>query len=94
MNSVLRIVAKFDQLLRRELGDKYQEVIELNKTSGPVCHAHDHCDGNEVMIWAFTQVMGYEPELPEDSDDTVPSDFDMMDAAYSEWRRITKGETK
>lgn len=90
MNAVLRIVAKFDQLLRRELGDNYQVVIEKNKTSGPVCHAHDFCDANEVMTWAFTQVMGYEPEIVDDyTDPTIANDHDMMEAAYSEWRRIT-----
>lgn len=90
MNSVLRIVAEFDKLLREELGDNYQVVIEKNKTSGPVCHAHDYCDANEVMIMAFTQVMGYEPEILEDySDPSAAGDHDMMEVAYAEWRRIT-----
>ena len=90
MNDVLRIVAKFDQLLRCELGDKYQQVVEANKASGPVCHAHDHCDPNEVMLQAFTEVMGYEPEILEDySDPSTAGDHDMMETAYADWRRIT-----
>ena len=90
MTAVDQIVRKFDQLLRRELGDNYQTVVELNKTSGQVCHAHDYCDANEVMLQAFTQVMGYEPEILEDySDPTIAGDHDMMEAAYAEWRKMT-----
>lgn len=90
MNAVEQIASKFEHLLRRELGDNYAIVVEANKTSGDVCHAHDHCDANEIMVWAFTQVMGYEPQPLEDQDDTMPTDQDMMESAYNIWRNSTK----
>jgi hypothetical protein len=98
MNAIHRMCSRFDTLLRRDLGDDYQVAIELNKTAeGGICHLHDFCDANQYLIWAFTQTMGYEPELPSEEDDTeMPNDNDMMESAYDLWHQTTgyKSELK
>jgi hypothetical protein len=92
MNTISRICARFDTLLRRQLGANYETAVQLNKKAqGGVCHLHDFCDANEILLWAFTQTLGYEPELPsEEEDETgIPGDNDMMETAYDLWHQTT-----
>lgn len=90
MNSVQKIALRFDALLRRELGDDFAVVVEMNKTAkGGICHAHDFCDPNQVLIDAFAQEIGREPVLSSSGDDEADGDFDLMADAYALWHTQT-----
>lgn len=55
--SKMRILSwKFSELLRDLLGsDKIREIVRLNRaeTVKGVCHTHDFCDANQVMLDAL-----------------------------------------
>ena len=72
------VAAKFLTLLRAEIGEaNYRTVCERNAAApdATVCHSHDFCDANMVMLAVFTD-LGYD-------EDTVVGQTD--DAQVSLW---------
>ncbi|MGH0003467.1 hypothetical protein ACQU0X_25615 [Pseudovibrio ascidiaceicola] len=54
------VAISFSGRLADELGEPVlAQVDSLNKTSGMVCHAHDHCDANQVLIDAIDELVEY-----------------------------------
>jgi len=51
--------------------EKFSEVCRLNKaeSSDGICHSHDFCDANEVMLSVFEKHGLNFPEFPASSDD-------------------------
>jgi len=64
------IAQKFVEILRRQLTkEQYEEAVKLNamEDNSDICHSHDHCDANMVMLEAFESlnliVGDYDEEL-------------------------------
>ncbi len=48
-----KLAAEFSRLLVNQIGDEnWQRVIELNESEAnpAICHSHDYCDANQVML--------------------------------------------
>ena len=64
---------KFAYLLSMEIGDdNLRKVVDRNRAEncGSVCHSHDYCDANMIMVEAFKEVCKREPDL-NNRDDVV-----------------------
>jgi hypothetical protein len=49
--------------------DELRIVVERNRSADAgICHSHDFIDANEMMIEAFREAFGREPELTSDED--------------------------
>lgn len=64
--------------LARAFGDKVQELsrhdfrqaVDRNKAEewdSDICHSHDFCDANMLMLEAFVSVVGRNPDFLEDA---------------------------
>jgi hypothetical protein len=64
------LAAEFVEQLRAELPPaRFAEMQNLNATADDgVCHSHDYCDSNVLMMEAFEQVVGREIDLQSDDD--------------------------
>jgi hypothetical protein len=40
---------------------QFRELLDLDADDSGICHSHDFCDANMVMLAAFTETMGHEP---------------------------------
>lgn len=61
----------FARRLREEIGeDDLRAVVARNRASGDPngCASHDFCDANMPMAEAFEEVLGADPEEPDDCD--------------------------
>lgn len=59
--TVQRLAGEFNRLLRDAIGgDNFDAVCQLNakETDPNVCHSHDFCDANEVMLAAYQATVG------------------------------------
>lgn len=59
------LLVEFCRALREEIGDEeYAEVLALNaqETDPNVCHSHDYCDANMVMLATVQRVYGLDEE--------------------------------
>jgi hypothetical protein len=53
----IQLAEKFTELLRATLTDaEWLELIDANanETNASVCHSHDYCDANQVMLDAIS----------------------------------------
>lgn len=49
--------------------DVFAQIIDRNKADGPesnVCHTHDFCDANMLMLEAWQEMFGDAPDLDND----------------------------
>lgn len=68
------LAAEFAKRLREEMTPKeFEEMRRLNaeETDPSVCHSHDFLDANMTMHEAMWNVLGREPDLGDDDDDTA-----------------------
>lgn len=75
-----QVGAAFESLLWQQLGEEnYREVAERNRreTDPIICHTHDFCDANQVMMDAFEKALGREPDIQS------PTDMQVFDAAWA-----------
>lgn len=75
-----QVGAAFESLLWERLGEEnYREAAERNRreTNPLICHTHDFCDANQVMMDAFEKVLGREPDIQS------PTDMQVFDAAWA-----------
>ncbi len=90
-----KIAAKFGEYLTTAIGTVgYKKTVKLNRAEPDrhICHSHDFCDANDVMIEAFTIVMGREPECG-----TTPeceADMETINAAWSTWKSLTNAHAE
>lgn len=83
-----QVGAAFESLLWQQLGEaNYREVAERNhrETDPNICHTHDFCDANQVMMDAFEKVLGREPDIQS------PTDMQVFDAAWVIGRQRLEG---
>lgn len=55
----------FSRRLKEYVGDDNMiEIIRLNEAEKDtsICHCHDFCDGNQIMIDALAEINGYDPD--------------------------------
>lgn len=97
MNEPHQILARaFVRMLAITLSaEKLAEVVRLNASDpnanhdGGVCHSHDFCDANEVMLTAFAEYKGREPDLDSDEDmDLCESAWNAAKRAQFDYNRI------
>lgn len=69
----------FSELLRAALSGNLEEVVHRNRaeTNPNICHSHDFCDANQVMLDAYVEVYGNEPDMRSD-------DVEVMGYAWDE----------
>jgi hypothetical protein len=75
-----KVGAKFESMLYATLGEEhYVEAAARNQRENDprICHTHDFCDANQVMIYAFNAVLGYDPDIQSEADMAI------FDAAWS-----------
>ena len=75
-----KVGAKFESMLYATLGEEnYVEAAARNRleTDPLICHTHDFCDANQVMLDAFEAVLGYEPDIQSETDMAI------FDAAWA-----------
>lgn len=75
-----KVGAKFESMLYATLGDEnYAEAAARNRREPDplICHTHDFCDANQVMMDAFSAVLGYEPDIQSEADMAI------FDAAWA-----------
>ena len=68
VQSALQLAQAFSARLRTVLtADEMTEVIARNRTetSPNVCHSHDFCDANEVMLDALAEVLHMRVKLTD-----------------------------
>lgn len=63
MRPQVQLAQRFSELLKRNIGTSITEVIGRNivETNLDVCHSHDFCDANEVMLQAWKDC-GHNPD--------------------------------
>lgn len=72
-----RMAALFYDYLLRDVGVEKMEVIEQRnreEMDPSICHSHDFIDANVTMLEAFTDVMGFEPDLRSNSQTNLWND--------------------
>lgn len=77
---VARLAKKFTENLRQEVGDgNMLQIAERNRDEKDpnICHSHDFCDANQVMIDSFELLY---PNIPVD-----PSDGRQMRLFTAAW---------
>jgi hypothetical protein len=67
---------KVQERLTRE---QFREAVERNKAqaegwANPVCHTHDFCDANVLMLEAWAEMFGGEPDPASDEDAELIND--------------------
>jgi len=77
---VAKVAKRFCQLIRAELGNKMQDVVDRNRVESNrnVCHTHDFCDANMVMAEAMRAVGILHPS---DEQEIWNSSWDLAKAA-------------
>lgn len=53
---------------------EFREAIDRNKAEGPqsiVCHTHDFCDANMLMLEAWEEFFGGEPDVSSEEDAAI-----------------------
>ncbi len=86
--------AVFARRLEAEVGaERYALTIERNMTQpdSHICHSHDFCDANQIMLDAFEEVHGREANVGTD-EDSAP-DMDAMQAAWNAWKAANGAHT-
>lgn len=81
----VRLAEAFADAIWHEIGaDNYAEVFRRNlaETDSCVCHSHDFCDPNQVMLDAFELAFGREAEF---SGDGEGDDMPTVRAAWQLW---------
>lgn len=72
-NDIRALAREFSRQLFLGIPGDMGDVVALNRKegfNGVVCHTHDFCDANQVMLDAFAAVFNREPVL-DDADDYV-----------------------
>ena len=70
----IELAREFGSLLQEELTSaQFREAIYLNKVEAVlgVCHSHDFCDANMVMLAAFEKIMGKQPSFLDGEEDAA-----------------------
>lgn len=62
MRPQVELAQRFSELLKRAIGQNITDVISRNvmEENRDVCHSHDFCDANEVMLQAWKDC-GHDP---------------------------------
>lgn len=74
------LAREFSTHLRFELSDEQlKETVRRNaedesKYGADICHSHDFCDANMVMLQAWQEFFGQEPDLNDDADIAIWGD--------------------
>ncbi len=68
---VEKLAEEFSRLVREELAEHLEEIIERNRTtlSKSCCATHDFCDANMLMAAAFEKVTGNEDDIEFSKED-------------------------
>lgn len=63
MQPQIELAQRFSELLKRVIGPSIADVISRNalEENCDVCHSHDFCDANEVMLQAWKDC-GHDPD--------------------------------
>lgn len=80
----IQLAARFKKFLIDEIGpEKYAETIELNRqeTDKNICHSHDFCDANMVMLEAVKSF-----GLDEDQAMEVMLHESIVNEAWNYWK--------
>ena len=88
-------IAAVAEEFARVLGDwlspeQFAEMTRLNKTeeyTHNICASHNFCDANMAMDEAMKKVLGREPNIGGDNEDSE-DDIDLWNAAWNEARRL------
>lgn len=78
--SAIELSLEFSKLLKQELTpEQLNEMKELNKSEpdNNICHSHDFCDANQIMLEAFENILHREPDLNDQAD------IDLINNAWS-----------
>jgi hypothetical protein len=69
--TAVRVGDRFAAILTEWLGEAIMAQVRQDNTGREdgSCAAHDHCDANEAMSEAFTEIVGREPFTPHDNTD-------------------------
>lgn len=81
-----KIGAEFRSLLKKHLtDDQWRKMIILNqtRTNPHVCHSHDFCDANQVMIDAVELATGEPFKIQMLGDNSIPWDMAWGKASLS-----------
>jgi hypothetical protein len=75
----IRLAKAFGYLMQAELSRAdFTQMIALNKAMpehSNICHSHDFCDANMVMLDAFKEVFGRDPVFLSESEDMTESEI-------------------
>ena len=65
-----KLAEEFSRLVREELAEHLDEIIERNRTlfAKSCCATHDFCDANMLMAAAFEEVVGRRIDIHSDDD--------------------------
>lgn len=88
----VKLATKFDELLIKVIGpENYAEAIRLNQQEPDpeICHSHDFCDANMVMLDAVQSF-----DLDEDQAMEVMTNEDIANDAWTYWKKRTVGGLK
>lgn len=84
MNQIEKLAREFSRLLSEELPEedleKLVELTEARNMSGidtDICHSHDFCDANMVMVEAYENIVGPWLNVLPDS-----KDMDLINEAW------------
>tara|TARA_R110000868_G_scaffold140148_1_gene355467 strand:- start:397 stop:720 length:324 start_codon:yes stop_codon:yes gene_type:complete len=56
---------------------EFRAAVDANKSDGPdstVCHTHDYCDANMLMLAAWQEFFGGEPDVSSEEDTAIWND--------------------
>jgi hypothetical protein len=84
-SQVEEIAFKFNENLKDSLTKaQYRMVLKLNEKEKDksICHSHDYCDANMVMLSAVCEVTG----RPEDP--TADGIIELMNQSWEKWREM------
>lgn len=94
---VRKLADRFDQALRDQLGPiGYGQMIvdNLIETNPSICHSHDHCDSNQVMLDCLAMI--WDCDL-NDPDLLAPDIWDLaldtIDLAWELWKARTQAHS-
>ncbi len=89
---ITALAAEFKKHLVAYIGlNLYEQAIKRNRAEpagSGICHTHDHCDANQMMLDAFQVVFNREAGDGEfDGDGQWGKDMETINTAWNEWRR-------
>lgn len=68
----IALAREFGSLIQAAFSvSQFREMVDRNKAEpedSGVCHTHDYCDSNMVMLEAFQNVFKREPDMDSDDD--------------------------